>query len=283
MAALGIDIAELYANIGATLGIARLYASWDPTTQADVDRIIRIGKRRYYNAYAWDYLIQHISILTAAPYSTGTVTIVNGVVTLAGGGAWPANAALSYLSLVSSDTSTVSGLFEVASDGEALDITLVDTSVNVATPESYEIYQYRYALPTAFSAFLDPITTENQDRNDLREAAVFPDYFLKGIQNRKTLRTGEPELFAITQLHPNTETGIPVFYLDMYPLPDAVYTLKTRIRLMPGDALLEAGAIEHPVFSECLQASILGSAEVMFTGQRVQLSLQIVVTFEQLQ
>ena len=83
MATLAITNDELDAEIGQVLGISRTRTDWDPlTTALDVDRMVRSGRRRFFSAYNWSFLREDLVINTIAPITAGTVTIVNGAVTL---------------------------------------------------------------------------------------------------------------------------------------------------------------------------------------------------------
>ena len=55
-------------------------------------------------------------------------------------------------------------------------------------------------------------------------------------------------------------------FLEVYPLPVAAHILTGRMRITPGDSLLESGEVIHPVFASVLQESILAVVEVMHTG-----------------
>jgi hypothetical protein len=70
--------------------------------------------------------------LPAAPYTTGTCTVVNGVVTLAGGATAPANAA--YCTFVSG-----ANVSTVASRDSDTQLTLTDTTINVTGGSNYSL------------------------------------------------------------------------------------------------------------------------------------------------
>ena len=268
MATLATTNSEIYALVGMTLGIGRDSTAWDATTLADVNRVIRSGRRRFFGAHNWAFLEQHIQVLTAAPYATGTITVASGVVTLAGG-TFPTNAAFSVLT---TGDSTYDGLYEVSTRDSGTQVTLHDTNVTIGSATTFSLYQYRYALPSNFGGWLDPVVRENNNNMsvELNEYATLPEWIVRGIGNRTNLRTGDPELFAITQIA-DEETGIPAYYLDVYPLPDAVYVLKSRMQVVPGDSLAESTAVTHMVFTEVMIESILASAEVFLGAPGVHM------------
>ena len=92
--------------------------SADQTT--DIEECIRDGLHDVYSAYKWSFFRPVKYITTTAPYSTGTITIASGVVTLSGG-TFPSWAAIGVLK-VDSDYYDVD-----TRDGDT-QITLEDTS-----------------------------------------------------------------------------------------------------------------------------------------------------------
>jgi hypothetical protein len=263
MATLALTNTELYAEIGQVLGISRDRDDWDAaTTQADVDRMIRSGRRRFFSAYNWKFLKDNLVINTTAPVSTGTVTIVDGVVTFAGAAAFPSNFA-DYVFAPDGG-----GVYAIASRTSDTEIILEDLTVDADALSEYTIYQTAYDLPAAFGGWQGPITIENYEGRTLNESRNFPEYVVRQFENRKTLRTDIPSLFSVRST-PDAETAIATHQLVLYPLPDAVYVLKARYKISAGDTL-DADAVDisaDPVFSECYKESVLAAAEVIAYGK----------------
>jgi hypothetical protein len=263
MASLSINNDEIRANLATILGVSRTVANWDPTLTADVNRIIRSGRRRFFSANDWSFLTQHISFVTAAPQDTGTVTAVDGVVTLTGA-TFPADVVDNYLFT----SEGVDGIFTVESRDSATQITLHDTSVNFAALTEYALYKNKFDLPDSFGGFRGPVSTANNEK--LHESAIIPEYQVRTVQNNTVLKTGRPCLFTVSQRISDEETGIPTWYLQIYPLSDGVYKIETDIRIIPGDTLGQSSSADvmHPAFSEAMAEAIYAAAEVtMGVGQ----------------
>lgn len=269
MSTLAITNDEIYAAIGLILGTNRAYAEWSQSLKDDSHRIIRAGRRKMFMAYAWSFLEHDYPIVTS-PSTTVTGVCVNGVITTSGS-AIPASMTGNYKVYPNTD----GGLYDVSAQSGTIagsTITLVDTSAaNDFASQTVTLYKYRYALPSNWAAFIDPITVENwQFGTQLSEYGTLPEFQIRGTLNSVNTVIGPPEIFAITH-DVTAETGDFSPYLLMYPLMDNAYTLKTRIRIEPGDALADAtgfvaatDAVFHHSFSELLMEAILAQAEIMY-------------------
>ncbi len=265
MATLALTNAELYAEIGQVLGISRLRADWDTaTTQGDVDRMIRSGRRRFFSAHNWRFLHENLTIVTQAPITAGTTTIVAGAVTLTTAWSDFANFA-DYLFAPSGG-----GAYSIASSPTPTNttFTLDDTTINEDALSTYNLYRIAYDLPAAFGGWQGPITIEDYDGRTLNESRNFPEYTLRMFENRRTVRTDIPSLFTVRST-PDSETAIATHQLVLYPLPDEVYVLESRYRISAGDtlALSESAISADPVFTECYKESVLAAVEVIAFGQ----------------
>lgn len=261
MATLALTNAELYAEIGRMLGIHRDNSKWDPVTASDVDRTIRSGRRRFFSASRWKFLMENAEITIAAPITTGTVTAVSGVVTLVGA-IWPTNMDNYYFEPASG------GAYKTATRDTNTQITLHDTSVDEVAGSSYSLHQHLYDLPSAFGGWEGPITLANYDGHNLGESRNFPEFVVRTFGNRLTVRTGRPELFSVVSTT-DAETAIATHQLSLYPFADQLYSLQTRYRISAGDTLdlADSIAVSDPTFSECYKESILAACEVTAFGQ----------------
>lgn len=274
MATLAISNTEVYAQIGLILGTNRTYAQWPSDLQSDADRIIRAGRRKFFMAYQWSFLEQDFSIDTIPAVIGVQGSCLNGLITTSGS-TLPSGLAGNYKVAPSVD----GGLYDVMDQsGTPLGstITLVDNHVgNNFSNQPLTLYRYRYDLPSNFSAFIGPIVVENwQDGTQLSEYATLPEFQIRGTLNQINTVIGPPEIFAVTHDLGTTaaaETGVFAPYLVVYPLMNVSYTLKTRIRIEPGDALTNVTGftaatdpVAHPIFSECLLEGILAQAEIMY-------------------
>jgi len=137
-----------YASIIRAMGVAANYgrdsAAWTGNKAYILDDLVammKLGLARFYNERDWSFLKLPIEIPLYAPYSTGTVTVVAGVVTLSGG-TFPTWAA---------DGDFVCGLaYSVASRDSGTQLTLNDTSVAKSAGTTYSLVQAGYTLPDDF-------------------------------------------------------------------------------------------------------------------------------------
>ena len=148
----------LLERVGHYLFGIRTGYSDDQTS--DIEECIGDGLRDVYSAHDWSFFKPLEDLTTTAPYETGTVEIVDGVVTLSDGvfPSWAADGILmvddSYYSVASRDGDT--------------QITLDDTSVDVDAETSYELGRPEIELPAAFEAVAgDSDLTYYPDQNDL--------------------------------------------------------------------------------------------------------------------
>lgn len=267
MAVLSLTNSELYAELGRELGISRNPADWGDvtdvtTTAADVDRIVRSGRRRFFSANDWNFLEEDLQILTVAPVTAGTITVVAGVVTFSIASTPPTDS-VNYLFEPDGG-----GAYSVASFDSTTQITLNDTSLAVDAGSTFSMYKVKYDLPAAFGGWIGPIVLENYNGQRINESRNFPDYVIRAFQGRQTVRSDKPELFSVTSTT-DSETAIATHQLSLYPLPDAVYVLSTRYKINAGDTLdlADTAVVGDPVFSECYKEAVLATAEVVAFGQ----------------
>ena len=262
MATLALTNDELYSELGRFLGINRDNSKWSTGTQADVDRVIRAGRRRFFSANNWKFLVDDHIITIAAPTSTGTITIVDGVVTLVGT-TWPADLVENYV-IAPED----GGCYEFSVRTNDTSATLKDTTVDADALSTYTLYQIKYALPTGFAGWEGPVVIENYDGSRINESRNLPEYVLRSFAGRQTVRTGRPELFSIVSTT-DSETAIATHLLRIYPLPDQLYIAGGRYKITAGDTLgaAETAVCADATFAECYKEACLSAAEVIAFGQ----------------
>lgn len=262
MASLSLSNAEIYRDLSMVMGVNRDYTQWDAQTLADAQSIIRSGRRKFYAAHEWSFLTHNITINVIAPYETGTITVVNGTVTLAGG-TWPANAAGQRLAFDDA-------VYEVASRTSDSVIVLFDTSVDADALTTFKLYSTRYDLPSSFGAFIGPVTIETVDEiaYAMKETAILPEFEIRKLLSRTTAFSDTPLLFATTRTIASTEIGLQAYKFEMYPLPDQAYTIRAMVRITPGDSLGEADDDElvHASYAELMRLAILSAAEHTYNG-----------------
>jgi hypothetical protein len=230
MASLELTYDDLRDEIAFAAGYPRAAASRSTDQEAVVAQALKAGLRRFYSppplpndrySHEWSFLRPLATLTTTTAYTTGTVTIVNGVVTLAGG-TFPTWAAQGELTIAGT-------LYPVSTRDSNTQITLIDTTLDADAGTSYSLRQTAYDLPSDF-AMLDghmtfapgssvlyapiEIVGENQVRARLacRESA------------------GRPEIAAIRPKTMDYTVGTR-YEILLEPRADTAYTIHYRYRV----------------------------------------------------
>jgi hypothetical protein len=137
----------------------------EETESRDLDDIIKSTQRMFYTpepldgyTHRWSFMDPMQTLATSLPYSTGTITIVAGVVTLAGG-TWPTWAAQGDL--------RVGGVsYSVGQRDSGTQLTLDDTTATAAALTTYELVQQGFDLPDDFGGlYPGPINIRPEQSN----------------------------------------------------------------------------------------------------------------------
>ena len=224
--ALSVTYDELRREVGRFLGYGRDPSDWagGSDEEVDVDDFLRSGVRRVLTppplpgekyGYEWSFLKPTTSLSTTIPYTTGTIAIAGGVVTLTSG-TFPA-----WATQGSIVTST--GTYAVATRDEDTQVTLVDTSVTLDSGASYSLGRTAYNLPTDFS--------------DIDGSLVYVSG--QSILRAKVERTSEHQILTdlaswVTASYPRRYairpkaidmSAVTAYELLLCPTPDAEYAL----------------------------------------------------------
>lgn len=249
------DYSVLQERVGHYLFGVRTGLSLDQ--QSDVNDCVHDGLRRVYAAHNWSFLRPIADVNTTSPYSTGTIAVTAGVVTLTGGTfpAWSADGVLKVSNKY----------YSIASRGSNTQVTLDSTSVTVAAGSSYQLARPEIPLDAAF----DSVANDS----DLTYYPS-PDCWYPPVRMRHDA--------MIRQLEGNNpEFDRPVFYsvrtvkfdptvgsrkvLVLYPTPDKVYTLRVPMILRP--VLVDSVnlyAIGAELLSQVILEACLASAETNY-------------------
>lgn len=223
----------------------------------DINDCVHDGLYRVYTAHAWSFLRPIEDVVTTAPYTTGTITIAAGVVTLSGG-TFPAWAADGVLQVNNH-------YYSVASRGSDTQITLDSTSVTVAAAASYQLARPEIPLDAAFDAVAND--------SDLTYYPS-PDYWYPPVKQRhdsliRLLEGNNPEFARPVFYSVRTVTFDPTVgsrkVLALYPTPDQAYTLRVPMILRP--VLIDDTniyAIGGEVLSQVILEACLAAAEINF-------------------
>lgn len=232
----------LVERVGHFLFGIRSGFSSDQTS--DIEECIGDGLRDVYAAHNWSFFNPTKIITTTAPYATGTVTVASGVVTLSGG-TFPSWAAYGVLEVDNE-------YYEVSTRDSGTQLTLEDTSVDADAGSAYELTQQEYDLPTGFEAIVGPLTYE------LGKADLYPPVtFRHDDEIRKRLQddpyTDHPLYYSIRTVEFDPTVGSRR-RLVFYPIPDAAYNLKAKMKLR---ATMIDSTNQYPVGGELIAQLIV--------------------------
>ena len=241
-AAMTVNYSSLLERVGHQLFGIRSGYSNDQTT--DIEECIKDGLRDVYTAHSWSFFRPVKEITTTAPYSTGTITIASGVVTLTDG-VFPSWAAVGVL-LIDNEYYDVD-----TRDGDT-QITLEDTSVTEADASSYELGRPEYDLPTTFEAIEGDLTYE------AGQSDFYPPIRQKHDGEIRRLRQDDPYhdrpfYYGIRTVEFDPTVGSRR-RLSVYPTPDAAYVFKARMKLR---ATMIDETNQYPVGGESLSQVIV--------------------------
>lgn len=235
---LSLTYADLRREIGRDLGFGRFPAGdgtvqgWEPDQVQDVEDILKSTARLVYYPepldgrpqHRWSFLYPIAPPLkTSAAYKTGTVAIVNGVVTLTGGvnPSWAADGELTVLGIT----------YTVNTRDSNTQLTLDDLTVNVAGPKTFELTRPAYTLPDDFGTLTGPLTF--RPGTSYRHAPI---EIVGEAQIRQMRQSSEwTGLPRVAALRPKTHAGSTGqrWELVLFPSPDAEYELFYRYGVHP--------------------------------------------------
>ena len=237
----------LAVELGRVMDIAANPSLWTWSEQEAVRSAINRGVLEVlkpavtgnprHRGHRWSFMSAFQTLTTSAPYGTGTVTIVDGVVTLAGG-TWPDWAAQGTLNIAGV-------MYFVASRESGTQITLEDTSVDVAAGTTYTLGRERYALPSHLSA-LEPALFTFQAGQGYEPARIV---HADDINRYRQCgwNTNYPMYVSLVTSVLNA-SAVTSRHIRLWPVPNAVYVMNYRVKFLPtmiDDGQFPPGGIEH--------------------------------------
>jgi len=253
--AMAVSYQSLLERVGHFAFGIRSGFSADQTS--DVEDAIRDGLRKVYAAHTWSFFRPIEEIVTTAPYTTGTVTVVDGVVTLSGG-TFPSWAAVGVLAVGTE-------YYDVDTRDGDTQITLEDTSVAADAGSTYSLARPEYDLPTTCEAIDGKLYYEPG------QADWYPAVEPRSDEEIMRKRQDDPYndrplYFGIRTVAFDPTVGSRR-RLALYPTPDAAYVLKARLILRP--TMIDA-TNKYPVGGELISQLILeaclSAAEQLYDG-----------------
>lgn len=267
---LSITRTQLRLAIARELGEGRDLTAIDADFSSDIDDVIDKGCRQFYspiilpgerNAHSWSFMRPLLSFTLNATQTSSTVTIVDGVVTLASG-SWPTWAASGVLVINNVR-------YSVAARTSATVLALDNTTLDAAAGTSYSLQQDDYDLPDLFGGFVGRLAyapTSDVIAIPLQET---------GIGNILDLRQRNPSSVAMQPkwyaTHVSDQTGATGtrWTLSIHPASDTERTVIGEYFINPyqltADLPYPMGGQPH---AETLLESCLAAAEVNFKGGR---------------
>jgi hypothetical protein len=273
MASLAITTEEILRMIGLVAGINRDAAEWDETMELDARNVIREGFRDFLHpidaqsgsAYTWKFLEKSATFIGVAAVDDSTITVVDGVATLAAG-SWPTWAADGIIE-IGEGTDSVGRAF-VASRDSATQITLDNTSIDAAAGTTYTLYRYKYTLPSLFGEFIGGVLVADGSNRGRRLTPV-TDAELR-LRHITGLRQGQTCQYTIQAEGSNPATSN--WYIQFWPVLDenaiAYGTYKAQLEDGLEANLIDAlDTIQMPTqHAQTLMEAVLAAAERYFAA-----------------
>lgn len=267
---LSVEYTSLRRQIGHLLGLKPDPANWLARQTTLVDDLIDRGYRMFLypspqltggKAHTWSFLRPIKPLTTVAPYDTGTVEIVDGVVTLTGGTfpSWGASGEL----IVGSD------LYYVASlDGGLTELTLTDTTVDAEAGTSFKLVRSSYDLPDEFGGIDGPLTFRPGRAELYAPVEIINERQIDIRRQRKSPQTGRPTCAAIRPKVLDQTVG-QRYTVTLDPPPDDLYEFRYRMTANPpkldATSKYPMGGLPH---AETILQACLAAAEQHLDGQR---------------
>jgi len=247
---------QLTITLTATVssGAAYLLSQGSQAEHLEIVAAINSGYREFCATEAWQFMQPKTSISTVAAYSTGTIAVSSGVVTLTGG-TFPSWAAAGEVS--------VSGAtYPVATRDSNTQVTLDDTSVAVSSGAEYSIGQSIYALPDDFGGMLGPMTYLPGKSGNYPPITIVDEYQIRALKQRSDSYSFRPSFAGIRASTFDATSGSR-WELEFGPsVPDAVYQLFFKYTAIPNQLTptnkYPLGGQQH---AETIRAMVLAAIE----------------------
>ena len=240
--------------------------NWDSTQVERANDIIDAALNTIYTppptrpggpSHRWTWLYPLATLSTVAAYSTGTVTIASGVVTLTVAGTFPSWAAAGVV-IVDGVTYTVN-----TRDGDN-QVTLDDLTATAAALSTYELARPAYDLPADFGEMDGPLVYAAGTgiwSHQNRRAVQIVD--IQQIQRRRQYydTTLQPWWAAIVPKTFVAATG-QRWEIRFYPLADAVYTFSYQYRVNPSDLATTGFPLGGQPHAEMFRAAVKAETDL---------------------
>jgi hypothetical protein len=231
----------------------------DAATEGDLRAIIRAGLRRFYYpvvggaTYQWRFLEKYHPFNIEAAYSTGTIAVSGGVVTLTAG-TWP-------LTLADGFISVQGHILFVLVRTNGTSATVSNTQLTIPAGTAFEWFRFRYDLPSDFSEWKGGLVFSDGSENRLlagtSESEIRLRYAIGQGDNAQTTH------YAISAVPSGTE-----FQIMFWPVPEPDAFIQGVYQAIPADSLpadlTDPGAAVTqvtPIYAEAMLEAVLAAAE----------------------
>jgi len=245
----------LYTEVADLLGYTRDDSNHTTEMVARIQKAMDKGYADFIGEHDWTFLRKYATIVTTAPYSTGTIAVTNddATVTLSDG-TWPSWAAQGSLYYDGVE-------YDVSSRTDDTHIELLDNFTGTtASGETYELRRLYYDLPDDFASVCQWFTFSSEHtRGRLSQTS----YSRIQLHRAGNVSTTYPEEFAVL---PKVSDGSAdqKYRAMFFPLADGTYQLFYSYYIMPtqkvdGNATYAVGG---PEYSQAIQDCMLSAARV---------------------
>jgi len=272
---LAIPYSVLQDEVQATLGWRKASGSWSSTQTADFGRSVKSGQiLSYYppvlpgdkangnfSPHIWSFLTSQTTTLTLrAPYSTGTVSVTLGVVTLSGG---------TFPSWSAAGDMWISGVrYSVNTRDSNTQVTLNDLTLTGVSAATYELIQHYYELPSDFGSLVgDGFTYPRSSTQGAARLRKVPERTVREL-DRDFQAASWPCEYSLSYIAP-TSTNDARQQAQFFPVTSADRTLEYRYEVIPV-ALDGSTYVYHhgpPWFGELLKKAVVYEALAKIKGR----------------
>lgn len=263
---LSLTFNDIAACVGPVFSYGATVASFSAAELEQVTVAVRRGLRMFYYpqvlpeekaSHKWSFLHPPTTLTSNAPYSTGTITVVDGVVTLASG-TFPTWAASGLLAVNGA-------LYDVSTRDSGTQVTLVDTTLDVSAGASYSLYQGNADAPDAFGGFDDrPTYVTQSSRNE--SLVVVDESEIRKLRGQSGGGYGRPLLIAARVINATATTGQRWEFL-FWPAFDAAYVLQYTYHYLPNMIATTEYPLGGSVHAETILACCMYAASMMVADQ----------------
>jgi hypothetical protein len=247
---LSMSYVEYYREVGRFLGLARSGLTGDDAT--DVKDVVDSGYRTFLTAHSWTFMRPTTTLTTTAAYTTGTVTVASGVVTLTGG---------TFPSWAAEGDFIVAGVtYSVNTRDSNTQITLDDTSVTVASASSYTLGRPTYTLPDDFGGMDGPLTYRPGVGGMYGAIPIVSDAMIRSRRQWSDY-TGRPRVASIKPVAFVAATG-QRWQISFDPIPDGAYILTYPYKAIPASLISDVYPLGGVFHNETILEGCLAKAEL---------------------